>query len=267
MSVSSSFCAHTGTGTYIYFKCDTWETFWQPCENPEVLHLSSIGIQSLSPSNITKGLRSPSLLYMQSSDYWTGYKLCYFLHLTKNRSFVERWFERPTITELERENCALDSARVQLAPTSRWWAIKAVFIWSCLGPRVDWILVSIPITILYLIVYAKYFDECLCCLFLPHPCQASLLYGTALLCDSSLSLFCRFDQPESIFFAFAASRRKLARLCDTEPNSETALLQKQIHPEMTLNLVVLSLCLGWRPYGSIWLCLSKAPYVISASRL
>lgn len=120
---------------------------------------------SLSSSNITKGLYRPSLLYMQSSDYWIGYKLCYFLNLTKNCSVVERWFEWPTITELERENCALDSARVQLVPTFRWWAIKAVFIWSCLGPRVDWILVSIPITILYLIVYAKYFDECLCCLF------------------------------------------------------------------------------------------------------
>lgn len=45
-----------------------------------------------------------------------------------------------------------------------------------------------------------------------------------------------------------------------------SLLQKQIHSEMTLNLVVLSLCLGWRPYGSIWQCLSEAPYVISASR-
>lgn len=83
---------------YIYFKCDTWESFWQPCQNPEVLHLSGAGWQSLSPSIITEGLCSPSLLYMQNSDYWTGHKLCYFLHLTKNCSFVERWFERPTIT-------------------------------------------------------------------------------------------------------------------------------------------------------------------------
>lgn len=47
-----------------------------------------------------------------------------------------------------------------------------------------------------------------------------LLYGTAPLCGSCLSLFCRFDQPESIFFAFAASHHRLARLCDIEPNSE-----------------------------------------------
>lgn len=63
-----------------------------------------------------------------------------------------------------------------------------------------------------------------CVVYLPysrrHACQASPLYGTAPLCDSRLSLFCRFDQPESIFFAFAASHHRLARLCDTEPNSE-----------------------------------------------
>lgn len=55
--------------------------------------------------------------------------------------------------------------------------------------------------------------------------HASLLYGTASPPtspphDSRLSLFCRFDQLESIFFAFAASHHRLARLCDTEPNSE-----------------------------------------------
>ena len=56
----------------------------------------------------------------------------------------------------------------------------------------------------------------------------------------------------SIFFAFVASRHRLARLYDTEPNSETVPLHKQIHSEMTLNLVVLSLCLEWGPYGCIW---------------
>ena len=91
-------CPHCIERTLIHSKCDTWESFWQPCLDPEVLHLSSTGLQSLSHSIITKGLCSPSLLYMQSSHYWTGYKLCYFLHLTKNCSFVERWFERPTIT-------------------------------------------------------------------------------------------------------------------------------------------------------------------------
>lgn len=58
------------------------------------------------------------------------------------------------------------------------------------------------------------------CLTEQSACQASLLYGTAPLCDSRLSLFCCFDQPESISFAFAASHHRLARLCDTEPNSE-----------------------------------------------
>lgn len=60
-----------------------------------------------------------------------------------------------------------------------------------------------------------------CVVYLPHPEHAKHPYGTASLCDSHLSLFCRFDQPESIFFAFAASHHRLARLCDTEPNSET----------------------------------------------
>ncbi len=63
-----------------------------------------------------------------------------------------------------------------------------------------------------------------CVVYLPYSerraFQGSLLYGTAPLCGSHLSLFCRFDQPESIFFTFTASRHRLARLCDTEPNSE-----------------------------------------------
>lgn len=63
-----------------------------------------------------------------------------------------------------------------------------------------------------------------CILYLPYSeqpaCQVALLYGNAPLCDSHLSLFCRFDQPESISFAFTASHHRLARLCDTEPNSE-----------------------------------------------
>lgn len=133
---------------------------------------------------------------MLSSDYWTGYKLCYFLNLTENCSVAERWFERPTITALERENCALDSARVQLVPTSRWWAIKAVFIWSCLSPRVDWILVSIPITILYLIVYAKYFHKCFVlftcfspsCRHAKHPYCMALLSSVNHACHCSAAL-------------------------------------------------------------------------------
>lgn len=73
---------------------------WQEsfCQYAEVLQLSSAGVQSLSPSIITQDLYSPSLNYMQSTDYWTGYKLCYFLHLTKNGLFVARWFEQPSIT-------------------------------------------------------------------------------------------------------------------------------------------------------------------------
>lgn len=62
------------------------------------------------------------------------------------------------------------------------------------------------------------------CVYLPYSeqraCQASLLYGTEPLCGSCLSLFCRFDQPETIFSALAASHHRLARLCDKEPNSE-----------------------------------------------
>lgn len=90
---------HTLQWAHIYLLY-MWHSrkFWQPCQNLEVLHPSRTGVQSLSHSIITKGLYSPSLLYMQSSDYWTGYKLCYFLHLTKNCSFVERWFEQPKIT-------------------------------------------------------------------------------------------------------------------------------------------------------------------------
>lgn len=60
-----------------------------------------------------------------------------------------------------------------------------------------------------------------CVVYLPYLESAKHCYGTACLCDSHLSLFCRFDQPESIFFAFAASHHRLARLCDTEPTSET----------------------------------------------
>lgn len=61
-----------------------------------------------------------------------------------------------------------------------------------------------------------------CVVHLPYfgACQASLMYGIAPHCGSCLSLFCHFDQPESIFFALTASHPRLARLCDMEPNSE-----------------------------------------------
>lgn len=62
-----------------------------------------------------------------------------------------------------------------------------------------------------------------CAVYLPYPEHAKHHYGTASLCDSHLSLFCRFDQPESIFFAFAASHHRLARLCETEPKFRDCL--------------------------------------------
>lgn len=62
-------------------------------------------------------------------------------------------------------------------------------------------------------------------------CQASLLYGTAPLSDSSLSLFCCFDQLEAILIAFAASHHRLARLCDTEPNSESVSPSEDKHSQ------------------------------------
>lgn len=74
---------------YTHFQCDTWKSFWQACLSPEVPHLCSTDLQPLKSSVRTGGLCRPSLLCMQNNDYWTGHKLCYFLHLTKNCSFIE----------------------------------------------------------------------------------------------------------------------------------------------------------------------------------
>lgn len=125
--------------------------------------------------------------------------MCYFLHLAENCLLVQRWFEEPTITQPERENWALDSARVHFIPTCRWWAIKAIFIWSMFGaPGLDWILVSIPNNyFLGWIVHAEYLDEHSSCLFASPPaCQASspppsvshtCHRGVAMICASQSS--------------------------------------------------------------------------------
>lgn len=74
---------------YTRFQCDTWKTFWQACLSPEVSHLGSTDLQPLKSSIRTGGFCRPSLRCMQNNDYRTGHKLCYFLHLTKNCSFIE----------------------------------------------------------------------------------------------------------------------------------------------------------------------------------
>lgn len=69
----------TTTSTHLFILNVTLEkvcerrakTQWSPV-------WSSTSVQSLSPGKITKGLCGSSLVYMQSSDYRTGCKLCYF---------------------------------------------------------------------------------------------------------------------------------------------------------------------------------------------
>lgn len=55
-------CPHCSEHTFIYFKHGTWESFWRPSQNPKALHVTSTGLQSSTPSNISKGCRSPSSL-------------------------------------------------------------------------------------------------------------------------------------------------------------------------------------------------------------
>lgn len=59
---------------------------------------------------------------------------------------------------------------------------------------------------------------CACVVYLPWVARMASL-RTVWHC-TPLWLFCPFDQPESIFYAFAARHHRLARLCDTDPNSE-----------------------------------------------
>lgn len=96
-----------------------------------------------------------------------------------------------------------------------------------------------------------------------HPYCMALLLSVTHACHCSVALI---SLSQSSLLLLPAITDWLDSVTHSQIQSQS-LLQKQIHSEMTLNLVVLSLCLEWRPYGSIWQCLSEAPYVISASRL
>lgn len=82
-------CAYTAMSGHILILNITVEkVFWHPCrknKKPSVF----LNIKSRAAHHFSA---------CKTVHYWTGHKLCYFLHLTKNYSLVERWFEEPTIT-------------------------------------------------------------------------------------------------------------------------------------------------------------------------
>ncbi len=108
-----------------------------------------------------------------------------------------------------------------------------------------------------------------CVVYLPNSDRAKHSYCKALLpsvahtCHCSVALISR-SQSSLLLLPAITDWLDCVTLSQIQSLSP---VQKQIHSETTLNLVVLSLCLEWRPYGSIWQCLSEAPYVIGASRL
>lgn len=172
-------------------------------KNPEVLHLSSAGLQSLSPRHHNpKGLCSPSLLYMQSSDYCTGYKLCYFLHLTKKTA--HSW-------KGDLSGPQLHSLREKIAhltlPGSNWFQLRDdgqsrpyLFghVWG--QELIEFWDQSLSLFCTWLCMQSILMSACV--VYLPFARSIPAARRCAPRCGSRLSLFCRFDQPESIFFAF-----------------------------------------------------------------
>lgn len=190
-------------------------------KNPEVLHLSSAGLQSLSPRHHNpKGLCSPSLLYMQSSDYCTGYKLCYFLHLTKKTA--HSW-------KGDLSGPQLHSLREKIAhltlPGTNWFQLRDdgqsrpyLFghVWG--QELIEFWYQSLSLFCTWLCMQSILMSACV--VYLPSR-GASLLHGAVLpaaahACHCSVALI----SPSQSSLLSAASHHRLARLCDTEPNSE-----------------------------------------------